>query len=61
MSDDQSGIEQARAARRRAEADLAAMKAKRPEVKRLAWHAMRIRDENHLSDLVALAFGTREP
>lgn len=56
MSDDLSGLEQARAARLRAEQELAAMKAKRPEVKKLAQRAARIRTENHLSDLVAMAF-----
>jgi hypothetical protein len=51
-----NGLHQAQAARRRAEAELRAAKALRPEVKDVVTTVIRFRTENHLVELILDAF-----
>ncbi len=54
-------LDQARAARKRAEDDLDEIIAQRPVVKEVAKAAVLLRQQNHFSELVTLAFRRAVP
>lgn len=56
MTHDNSGLNQARAARQRAEEELAEVEAQRPEVREVAKAAVRLRTENHVLQLIDQTF-----
>lgn len=59
LGQEKSHMFEAEAALRRAEADLAKTRARRPEVDRLAAELRRAREENHFGARVAWSYGLR--
>lgn len=55
MTEETPGLNQARAARKRAEEALVEVEALRPEVKEVAKQAVRIRTDNHFRELIILS------